>query len=209
MLVDFGIAKLFDADLKTTVGARAVTPCYSPIEQYGRGITDARSDLYALGATLYAALTGQEPPESVARATGTPLKPPRTLNPSISPAVEVASVKAMQMKPEDRYASVSELKTALQRSADSLSKRAGRRRPSAPVMVAPANAGRSAQASPAVAAPPAPAVSSVTDTSAPLFAAPSPARRKTSPALIVAIIIVAVLGNLCLCLWLLGVISSS
>ena len=77
MLVDFGIAKLFDADLKTTMGARAVTPCYSPLEQYGRGTTDARSDIYAVGATLYTVLTGHEPPESVARATGAPFRLPR------------------------------------------------------------------------------------------------------------------------------------
>ena len=48
MLVDFGIAKVYDSELKTTVGARAVTPGYSPPEQYGRGNTDARADIYAL-----------------------------------------------------------------------------------------------------------------------------------------------------------------
>ncbi|MBN2550836.1 MAG: serine/threonine protein kinase, partial [Anaerolineales bacterium] len=53
MMVDFGIAKASAAGQKTTVGARAVTPGYSPPEQYGQGTTDAQSDVYALGATLY------------------------------------------------------------------------------------------------------------------------------------------------------------
>ncbi|MBN1149006.1 MAG: serine/threonine protein kinase, partial [Anaerolineales bacterium] len=53
VLVDFGISKVYDPAMATTVGARAVTPGYSPPEQYGKGTTDARSDLYALGATLY------------------------------------------------------------------------------------------------------------------------------------------------------------
>ncbi len=209
MLVDFGIAKLFDAELKTTMGARAVTPCYSPLEQYGRGTTDARSDVYALGATLYTVLTGHEPPESVARATGAPLILPRTLNPAISPAVEAAIVKAMQMKPEDRYANVGELKAILQRSAAFLSKQAARRRPSSPVMVAPVNAGKARQVSPAVAAPPniaAPPEASATEQSGVTL---PPARRKVSTRVIVALIVVAVLVNLCLCLWFLGVVSSS
>lgn len=103
MLVDFGIAKTYDPQARTTMGARAVTPGYSPPEQYGHGTTDARSDLYALGATLYAALTGQEPPESVQLMLGTPLTPPRTLNSNISPVIEAAILKAMALRPEDRF----------------------------------------------------------------------------------------------------------
>ena len=58
MLVDFGIAKEFNPAQSTTKGARAVTSGYSPPEQYGRGTTDAKSDIYALGAALYHLLTG-------------------------------------------------------------------------------------------------------------------------------------------------------
>ena len=66
MLVDFGIAKVFDAGVQTTVGARALTPGFAPLEQYGKGNTDARTDLYALGAAaLYTVLTGERPQESV------------------------------------------------------------------------------------------------------------------------------------------------
>lgn len=106
MLVDFGIAKTNDPSVKTTMGARAVTPGYSPPEQYGQGTTDARSDVYALGATLYTALTGHEPPESVQRTIGTPLPAPRSLNPAISPVVEAAMLHALALTPTDRLPSV-------------------------------------------------------------------------------------------------------
>jgi eukaryotic-like serine/threonine-protein kinase len=113
VLVDFGIAKVFDATLRTTLGARAVTPGYSPPEQYGQGTTDPRSDIYSIGATLYALLTGQEPVESVARFSGQTLKPPRALNPGISPRAEAVILRAMKLDPLERYQSVYELKANL------------------------------------------------------------------------------------------------
>ncbi len=113
MLVDFGIAKVYDPKLKTTMGARAVTPGFSPQEQYGQGITDARSDVYALGATLYTLLTGEEPPESIQRNLGVALRPLRAINLSISPTVERAVLKALEMLPERRFQRAGALKTAL------------------------------------------------------------------------------------------------
>ena len=50
-LVDFGLAKLVHGSQTTTTGARAMTPGYSPPEQYGTARTDPRSDIYSLGAT--------------------------------------------------------------------------------------------------------------------------------------------------------------
>ncbi len=70
MLVDFGLVKVFEPDRNTTQGRVRSHPGYAPPEQYGRGNTDARSDLYALGATFYALITGHEPVESVNRLTG-------------------------------------------------------------------------------------------------------------------------------------------
>ena len=113
MLVDFGIAKIYDPRLPTTTGARAVSPGYSPPEQYGTGKTDARTDVYALGATLYAILTEQEPTESVQRSIGTPLFPPRRLNSAIQPKTELLILKAMELSAGDRFQSTRELKTAL------------------------------------------------------------------------------------------------
>lgn len=113
VLVDFGIAKAYDPELKTTVGARAVTPGYSPQEQYGQGSTDARSDVYSLGATMYALLTYEEPVESIQRALGQKMPHPRTLNPKISVETEGVIMKAMELQSARRYQSMSEMKSAL------------------------------------------------------------------------------------------------
>lgn len=113
VLVDFGIAKIYDPTRPTTIGARGVTPGFSPPEQYSRGKTDARSDVYALGATLYAVLTGQEPTESVQRTMGTVLAPPRSLNPALSVGMEKAILRAMEIDPAQRFQTMSEMTNAL------------------------------------------------------------------------------------------------
>ena len=111
VLVDFGLAKPVEGSV-TLQGARAVTHGYSPIEQYTGGST-IRSDIYALGATLYSLVTGQKPPEAPALATGTTLPLPRKLNPTLSRATERVILRAMQLQPNDRYASVQEMHAAL------------------------------------------------------------------------------------------------
>jgi len=118
MLVDFGIAKFYDPTLATTIGAKAVTPGYSPPEQYGGGKTDSRSDIYALGATLYRLLTGQTMPESVSRAVGSSnLKPPRQINPSLSPDLEQTILKAVEIDTDRRFQKVNDFRSALTRPA--------------------------------------------------------------------------------------------
>jgi serine/threonine protein kinase len=105
-LVDFGLVKVYDPHLRTTVGARAVTPGYSPPEQYGRGITDSRTDVYALAATLYTLLTGLEPQESVQRVVSDQLVSFSTINIQVQPGLEQVVGKAMKIQPDQRYHSV-------------------------------------------------------------------------------------------------------
>ncbi len=113
-LVDFGLAKLVQGPQATTTGARAMTPGYSPPEQYGTARTDPRTDVYSLGATLYAALTGMIPEDGLARAMdNAQLTPLRKRNPKVSRRVAAAIEKAMAVDPADRYQTADEFKKAL------------------------------------------------------------------------------------------------
>lgn len=111
-LVDFGIAKVLQGggSRKTTRAARAVSGGYSPLEQYTRGGTDVRSDVYALGATFYHLLTGICPPEAPDIASGVARLPDaRQVHSKISQQTSQVVMKAMSQKPEDRYQSVREM----------------------------------------------------------------------------------------------------
>ncbi len=113
-LVDFGLAKLVQGPQATTTGARAMTPGYSPPEQYGTARTDPRTDVYSLGATLYAALTGMIPEDGLARAMdNAQLTPLRKRNPKVSRRVAAAIEKAMAVDPADRYQTADEFKKSL------------------------------------------------------------------------------------------------
>jgi len=106
-LIDFGISVIYQPGREqAAIGTRG----YSPPEQYW-GYTDARSDVYALGATLHHLLTRRDPRKE------TPFSfhdaPPRSLNPAISKELEAVILKAVEHHPEDRYQSAEEMKTAL------------------------------------------------------------------------------------------------
>ncbi|MHB8818846.1 MAG: protein kinase domain-containing protein [Bellilinea sp.] len=113
-LVDFGLAKLMVGSQQTTTGARAMTPGYSPPEQYGTAPTDARTDIYSLGATLYASLTGTIPEDALARATGkADLTPVRALMPKANRKLTSVIEKALAVDSEDRYQTPMEFRKAL------------------------------------------------------------------------------------------------
>ena len=113
-LVDFGLAKVYDPGQETTVGARGATPGYAPPEQYGQGRTDARSDVYSAGATLYSLLTGLVPPDAlelVLRRGEVPSV--RQSAPGVPGHVDAAVRRAMQTVPEDRFQTARAFRDAL------------------------------------------------------------------------------------------------
>ncbi|NTV36709.1 MAG: protein kinase, partial [Anaerolineaceae bacterium] len=115
ILVDFGLVKVIEEGSQaTSTGARAMTPGYSPPEQYGTAHTDPRSDIYSLGATLYAALTGTIPEDGLDRATGKiDLTPVRKLVPKVSKRLAAAIETALEIEPDDRFQSAAEMRKAL------------------------------------------------------------------------------------------------
>ena len=113
-LVDFGLAKVVQGTQATTTGARAMTPGYSPPEQYGTARTDPRTDVYSLGATLYAALSGIIPEDGLARAMdNAQLTPLRKRNTKISKRLAAVIEKSMAIDPAERYQTADEFKRAL------------------------------------------------------------------------------------------------
>lgn len=110
-LVDFGLVKVVESDENRTVTVvqGRGTVQYTPLEQYGGdgGHTDVRTDVYALGATLYHLLTLRAPIDARQRFLHPgSLALPRTINPAISATTERAIMAAMAMHPDDRPASV-------------------------------------------------------------------------------------------------------
>ncbi len=116
-LVDLGIAKeLNEGDTRTATFIRkAGTEGYAPPEQYaGKGTTGAHSDIYSLGATMYHLLTGQVPASAVERAAlDNQLIAPRKLNPMLLPEVEAIIMRALAIRPSDRFASMREMGAAV------------------------------------------------------------------------------------------------
>lgn len=116
-LVDFGLVKMLaPGEVTITVLQGQGTALYTPLEQYGgdSGHTDARSDIYAFGGTLYHLLTN-EPPINVRDRFLKPGSMPhiRDLNPDISVRTERAVHWALQLHPEDRPDSIDIFRKAL------------------------------------------------------------------------------------------------
>ncbi len=113
-LVDFGLAKIGGGDQRTVTGAQAVTPGFSPPEQYGTSHTAPHSDIYSLGATLYMALCGEPPPDAFERALDqAEIRPVDECNPEVPTPLASIITTAMALQPGDRFRSATEMKQAL------------------------------------------------------------------------------------------------
>lgn len=116
-LVDFGIAKEFDPD-STTTAVRHASPGYGAPEQYSTG-TNPRTDIYGLGATMYALLTGVIPADAFHRTTqlgsrGTdPLEPIQRSAPDVPDYISSAIYRAMAVDIDDRFPTVQQFWDAL------------------------------------------------------------------------------------------------
>lgn len=109
MLIDFGTAREYKArNIADTTCLGTIG--YAAPEQFGgMGQTDARTDIYCLGATLYHLVTGCNPSEPPYE-----IKPIREINPALSGGLERIITKCVQRNPDDRYQSCAELMYALE-----------------------------------------------------------------------------------------------
>ncbi|MGI8896850.1 MAG: serine/threonine-protein kinase [Pyrinomonadaceae bacterium] len=123
ILLDFGLAKGQASEISRVTTSASIfgyTPNYAPLEQIQGLGTDARSDIYALAATLYHLMTGVKPPDALTRAASIvngqpdPLKPAHVVNSSVPAGSGAVLRKAMAQNRDQRYASAAEMRRALQ-----------------------------------------------------------------------------------------------
>ncbi|TEU00149.1 MAG: serine/threonine protein kinase [Anaerolineales bacterium] len=121
-LSDFGTAHVGDATVSLTGSNVIGTPQYmAPEQARGEPVSD-KTDVYALGIVLYQMCTGQLPfnadtPLAIAmKHASEPLPPPTTINPNIPHEISKVLIKALEKRPEDRYASALALSQAFDRA---------------------------------------------------------------------------------------------
>lgn len=124
-LVDFGLVKVFNPKQPHTMRflRGRGTPPYAPPEQYiaNLGYTDARSDIYSLGMTLYHLFTAAIPPDASHREMDASLLvPPRRFNPGLSTRTEAAILKAVALQAPNRFQSAHEMREALTKHGEGI-----------------------------------------------------------------------------------------
>ncbi len=122
-LIDFGIARSFNPEGVTATFLQGMGSAgYSPLEQYqGAGGTDPRSDIYALGATLFHLITNRVPPSPVELVSeNKPMPSPRRWNPTLPTNVEQILLKMLAVRKDDRYQSMEQVRALLDQAAKNL-----------------------------------------------------------------------------------------
>jgi serine/threonine protein kinase len=119
-LLDFGLAKLKSEDTTGAISVFGYSRTYSPLEQIQGTGTDARSDIFALGATVYHLLTGKPPADAVCSAAAfvngknDPLRSADEINSEIPDSVANVLNSALALNPERRFASAKAMRQALE-----------------------------------------------------------------------------------------------
>ena len=114
-VMDFGIAKFAREEGKTATDQAIGSVHYISPEQASGNVTDAKSDIYSVGAMMYEMLTGRKPFDSdnpvaiaVMHMHDIPERP-RQINPDIPDGLEEIVLRAMEKAPEDRYQTTGEM----------------------------------------------------------------------------------------------------
>ncbi|HVF55528.1 MAG TPA: protein kinase [Pyrinomonadaceae bacterium] len=139
VLLDFGLAKGTPAQnhASATASVFGYSRNYAPLEQIQGTGTDARSDLYSLGATLYHLLTGVAPVDALTRAAAVvnaqpdPLRPAHLAHAQVPASVGDILGRALAQNPAMRPATASELRASLRQAAAAVNPYAARQTPSA------------------------------------------------------------------------------
>lgn len=122
ILLDFGLAKGQASEISRVTTSASIfgyTPNYAPLEQIQGLGTDARSDLYALAATLYHLVTGIKPPDALTRAAALvngepdPLKPAHEVNAAVPQVLSNVLHRAMAQNREQRFRTADEMRRSL------------------------------------------------------------------------------------------------
>jgi len=112
-LLDFGAARYAVGEQSRSLDI-ILKPGYAPEEQYrSRGRQGPWTDVYAVGATLYRALTGEAPPPALDRLAHDDLEPPSRRGVQIPAASETVLLKALALRQEDRFQTIAEFQHAL------------------------------------------------------------------------------------------------
>ncbi len=116
-LIDFGAARFSTGEEEKTLSI-ILKPGYAPPEQYrSRSRQGPWTDIYAVGAMFYRALTGVMPDESVNRMVQDKVVPPHELDPEIPENLSNAIMRAMALNQELRFRSVDQFREAIQGKA--------------------------------------------------------------------------------------------